>query len=57
MSQSQKQYRTPTSRRESVTTAVGIAAERAALVARERDLVQARAAAQRLSSTRSAVAR
>ena len=57
MSQSQQQYRTPTSRRESVTTAVGIAAERAALAARERDLVRARAAAQRLSSVGSAVAR
>jgi hypothetical protein len=49
MSQSQQQFRKTPSRRVSVTTAVGIAAERAALAARERDLVQARAAAQRLS--------
>lgn len=57
MSQSQQQHRTPSTRRESVSTAVGIAAERAALAARERDLAQARAAAQRLASTRTAVAR
>lgn len=57
MSQSQQQHRTPSTRRESVSTAVGIAAERAALAARERDLVQARAAAQRLASTSSASTR
>ena len=40
----------PASRPESVTTAVGIAAERKTIAARERDLVAARAAARRLST-------
>jgi len=38
----------PASRPESVTTAVGIVAERKTIAARERDLVAARAAARRL---------
>ena len=41
----------PVRRRESVTTAVGIAAERATIAERERDLEQARAAARRLAVT------
>ncbi|MDA0179242.1 hypothetical protein OJ997_02950 [Solirubrobacter phytolaccae] len=50
MSQSQPHYRTPKTRRTSVTTAVGIAAERRTIAARERDVVKAREAAQRLAS-------
>lgn len=45
-----QQDRSTPARHESVTTAVGIAAERAALVARERDLELVRAAARRLVS-------
>ncbi len=55
MSQSLKKHRSSSARRrshrESVTTAVGIAAERATLAARERDVTRARAAAHRLSAT------
>jgi hypothetical protein len=45
----QQDRSTPAHRRESVTTAAGIAAERATIADRERDLVRARAAAQRLA--------
>jgi hypothetical protein len=41
----------PARRRESVNTAVGIAAERATVAERERTLEQARAAARRLTAT------
>lgn len=57
MSQSQEHTSTTLRRRMSVSTAVGIAAERATLAARERELAQVRAAAQRLSADRPALAR
>ncbi len=45
-----QQDRSAPARRESVTTAVGIAAERATLAARERDLKLVRDAARRLGA-------
>ncbi|MBE2320599.1 hypothetical protein DVA67_031860 [Solirubrobacter sp. CPCC 204708] len=52
----QQDLSTP-ARRESVSTATGITAERAALAARERDLVLVRAAARRLAEGRAEVVR
>lgn len=49
MTGTQQDPSVPASRPESVTTAVGIAAERKTIAARERDLVAARAAARRLA--------